>query len=63
MDVEEDPMARRDKDPQDAGEARGGGFLRRLLGLLTIAGAVALWRQRQQRREADESLWGEPEQR
>ena len=44
-------------------DRRGGGFLRRVVGLATVAGAVALWRQRQQRREDDEDLWGEPEER
>jgi hypothetical protein len=34
---------------------------RRFLGLAAIVGAGALWRQRQQQRELDEELWGEPE--
>ena len=49
---------------RDEGEGRRrGGFLRRVIGLAAVAGAVALWRQRQQRREGDEDLWGEPEER
>ena len=32
----------------------------RVLGLATIAGAGALWRQRQQQRDLDEELWGDP---
>ncbi|MGA1775032.1 MAG: hypothetical protein ACO4BW_05335 [Nitriliruptoraceae bacterium] len=51
----------------DEGDGRdgrhGGGLLRRTLGLATVVGAVALWRQRQRRREDDEDLWGEPEDR
>jgi hypothetical protein len=37
------------------------GWFRRLLGLAAIVGAGALWRQRQQQRDLDEELWGEPE--
>lgn len=33
---------------------------RRVLGLAAIVGAGALWRQRQQQRELDEELWGDP---
>lgn len=44
-------------------ERRRGRWLVRLLGLGTIVGAGALWRQRQQQRELDEELWGEPEER
>ena len=47
----------------EGAERRGGGFLRRVVRLATVVGAVALWRQRQQRREDDEDLWGEPEER
>jgi hypothetical protein len=54
-------MARERADADD--ERRGGGFLRRVVGLATVVGAVTLWRQGQQRREADEDLWGEPEER
>jgi len=32
----------------------------RILGLAAIAGAGALWRQRQQQRDLDEELWGDP---
>ena len=55
-------MARvvRSADGDDAG---GGRFLRRVVGLATVVGAVALWRQRQRRREDDEDLWGDPEER
>jgi len=42
---------------------RGGRWFVRLLGLGTIIGAGALWKQRQQQRELDEELWGEPEER
>jgi hypothetical protein len=48
---------------EEGEDRRGGGFLRRVVGLATVVGAVALWRQRQQRREDDEDLWGEPEER
>ena len=34
---------------------------RRVLGVLALVGAGALWRQRQQQRELDEELWGEPD--
>jgi hypothetical protein len=39
------------------------GWFRRLLGLAAVVGAGAMWRQRQQQRDLDEELWGEPEQR
>ena len=32
----------------------------RILGLAAVAGAGALWRQRQQQRDLDEELWGDP---
>ncbi len=32
----------------------------RIVGLAAIAGAGALWRQRQQQRDLDEELWGDP---
>ncbi len=48
---------------RDEGEERRGGLLRRVIGLAAVVGAVALWRQRQQRRDGDEDLWGEPEER
>ncbi len=32
----------------------------RFLGVAAIAGAGALWRQRQQQRDLDEELWGDP---
>ena len=32
----------------------------RIFGLAAIAGAGALWRQRQQQRDLDEELWGDP---
>jgi hypothetical protein len=32
----------------------------RILGVAAIAGASALWRQRQQQRDLDEELWGDP---
>jgi len=32
----------------------------RVLGVAAIAGASALWRQRQQQRDLDEELWGDP---
>jgi len=35
-------------------------WLGRILGVAAIAGAGALWRQRQQERELDEALWGDP---
>jgi hypothetical protein len=44
-------------------ERRRGRWFVRLLGLGTVLGAGALWRQRQQQRELDEELWGEPEER
>lgn len=36
------------------------GRLGRLVGLAAIVGAGALWRQRQQQRDLDEELWGDP---
>jgi hypothetical protein len=42
---------------------RGGRWFVRLLGLGAIIGAGALWKQRQEQRELDEELWGEPEER
>ena len=39
---------------------RKGRWFGRLLGLAAIAGAGALWRQRQQQRDLDEELWGDP---
>jgi hypothetical protein len=57
-------MARRAAEvPDEEDGRRRGGFLRRTLGLATVVGAVALWRQRQRRREDDEDLWGEPQER
>jgi hypothetical protein len=57
-------MARRAAEvPDEEDGRRRGGFLRRTLGLATVIGAVALWRQRQRRREDDEDLWGEPQER
>lgn len=41
------------------GSRRGGRF-GKLLGLAAIAGAGALWRQRQRQRDLDEELWGDP---
>jgi hypothetical protein len=42
---------------------RGGRWFLRILGLGAIVGAGALWKQRQDQRELDEELWGEPEER
>jgi hypothetical protein len=39
------------------------GWFVRFLGLGAIIGAGALWKQRQQQRDLDEELWGEPEER
>lgn len=36
------------------------GWFGRLLGLAAIAGAAALWQQRQRQRDLDEELWGDP---
>jgi hypothetical protein len=47
---------------EQQGRRRGRWFVR-LLGLGAIVGAGTLWRQRQQQRELDEELWGEPEER
>lgn len=44
----------------DQEEPRGRGRLGRIVGLVTIAGAGALWRQRQKRRDLDEELWSDP---
>ena len=44
-------------DDEQQGTRRRGWF-RRILGLAAIAGAGALWRQRQ--RDLDEELWGDP---
>jgi len=41
-------------------EKRRRGWFGRLLGLAAIVGAGALWRQRQQQRDLDEELWGDP---
>jgi hypothetical protein len=35
-------------------------WLGRILGLAAVAGAGALWRQRQAQRDLDEELWGDP---
>lgn len=40
--------------------SRRGGWFGKLLGLAAIAGAGALWRQRQLQRDLDEELWGDP---
>jgi len=44
----------------DRTEGRKGRWFGRILGLAAIAGAGALWRQRQQQRDLDEELWGDP---
>lgn len=41
-------------------EAKRRGWFGRILGLAAIVGAGALWRQRQQQRDLDEELWGDP---
>jgi hypothetical protein len=41
-------------------EPRRRGWFGRILGLAAIVGAGALWRQRQQQRDLDEELWGDP---
>ena len=41
-------------------EPRRRGWFGRVLGLAAIVGAGALWRQRQQQRDLDEELWGDP---
>lgn len=46
-------------DDEQQGTRRRGWF-GRILGLAAIAGAGALWRQRQHRRDLDEELWGDP---
>lgn len=48
-----------DMDDGQQGRRRRGWF-GRILGLAAIAGAGALWRQRQHRRDLDEELWGDP---
>jgi hypothetical protein len=56
----------RKQEPEVAAPVEGrrrGRWLLRLIGLGTVIGAGALWRQRQQQRELDEELWGEPEER
>ena len=44
----------------DEQETRRRGWFGRILGLAAIVGAGALWRQRQQQRDLDEELWGDP---
>jgi hypothetical protein len=60
-------MFGRGKDEHEAVAAveprRRGRWFVRLVGLGAIMGAGALWRQRQQQRDLDEELWGEPEER
>jgi len=46
-------------DDEQQGTRRRGWF-GRILGLAAIAGAGALWRQRQRQRDLDEELWGDP---
>ena len=46
-------------DDEQQGTRRRGWF-RRILGLAAIAGAGALWGQRQRQRDLDEELWGDP---
>ncbi len=41
-------------------EPRRRGWFGRVLGLAAIAGAGALWQQRQRQRDLDEELWGDP---
>ena len=41
-------------------EKRRRGWFRRVVGLAAIVGAGALWRKRQQQRDLDEELWGDP---
>jgi len=48
-----------DMDDVQQGPRRRGWF-GRILGLAAIAGAGALWRQRQRQRDLDEELWGDP---
>jgi hypothetical protein len=47
---------------EQEGRRKGRWFVR-FLGLGAIIGAGALWKQRQQQRDLDEELWGEPEER
>ncbi len=42
-------------------EKRRRGWFSRILGIAAIVGAGALWRQRQQQRDLDEELWGDPQ--
>ena len=52
----------RGADGAEAGTRKGRrGRMRRILGLTAIVGAGALWRRRQQQRDGDEGLWGDPE--
>jgi hypothetical protein len=44
----------------DDQEPRRRGWFGRILGLAAIAGAAALWQQRQRQRDLDEELWGDP---
>ena len=44
----------------DEQETRRRGRFGRILGFAAIVGAGALWRQRQQQRDLDEELWGDP---
>ena len=41
-------------------EPKRRGWFGRIVGLAAIFGAGALWRQRQQQRDLDEELWGDP---
>ena len=41
-------------------EPKRRGWFGRIVGLAAIVGAGALWRQRQQQRDLDEELWGDP---